>query len=85
MTGTQGAGATPITTDMVNHPPHYTSGGIETISFIKAKLSTEEYCGYIKGNLLKYSSRLGLKGNPIEDAGKIAWYANELKNYLESK
>jgi len=24
-------------TDMVNHPPHYTAGGIETIDFIEAK------------------------------------------------
>ena len=31
--------------DMVNHPPHYTQGGIETIEYIRAKLSPEEYVG----------------------------------------
>ena len=62
--------------DMVNSPPHYTKGGIETIDFIKAKLSPEEYRGYLRGNLLKYASRLGDKDS--DDAGKAAWYADRL-------
>jgi hypothetical protein len=62
--------------DMVNSPPHYTSGGIETIDFIKAKLSDEGYRGYLQGNLLKYASRIGKKGS--DDAGKAAWYADRL-------
>ena len=63
--------------DMVNSPPHYTKGGIETIDFIQAKLSPEEYRGYLRGNLLKYASRLGDKGS--DDAGKAAWYAQRLE------
>ena len=63
--------------DMVNSPPHYTKGGIETIDFIKAKLSPEEYRGYLRGNLLKYASRMGAKGE--DDAGKAAWYAKRLE------
>lgn len=63
--------------DMVNSPPHYTSGGIETIDFIKAKLSDEGYRGYLQGNLLKYASRIGKKGS--DDAGKAAWYAQRLE------
>ena len=62
--------------DMVNSPPHYTKGGIETIDFIQAKLSPEEYRGYLRGNLLKYASRMGAKGS--DDAGKAAWYADRL-------
>ena len=62
--------------DMVNSPPHYTKGGIETIDFIQAKLSPEEYRGYLRGNLLKYASRMGAKGE--DDAGKAAWYADRL-------
>ena len=64
--------------DMVNSPPHYKHGGIETIDFIKAKLTKEEYRGYLKGNVLKYASRAGHKGNAAEDAGKMAWYAQRL-------
>ena len=63
--------------DMVNSPPHYTKGGIETIDYIKAKLSPEEYRGYLRGNLLKYASRMGAKGE--DDAGKAAWYAQRLE------
>jgi|LakMenEpi03Aug12_release.lakeMendotaPanAssembly.Ray.scaffolds.fasta_scaffold718851_3 hypothetical protein len=64
--------------DMVNSPPHYTVGGIETIDFIKAKLSADEYRGYLMGNCIKYSSRLGHKLGSV-DAGKLAWYANKLE------
>jgi len=69
--------------DMVNHPPHYKVGGIETISFIKAKLSKDEYIGYLRGNVLKYASRLGAKSNASEDAGKMAWYSNELAKAMK--
>ena len=81
----QGAGsAIKIEPDMVNHPPHYTQGGIETIDYIKAKMSAEEYIGYLRGNILKYTSRIGLKGSPAEDAGKIVWYSTELKNFISN-
>jgi hypothetical protein len=65
------------TIDMVNNPPHYTNGGIETIDFIKAKLTPDEYRGFLKGTCIKYASRLGNKLN-TDDAGKLAWYANKL-------
>jgi hypothetical protein len=68
---------------MVNSPAHYTKGGIETIHFIKAKLTHEQYIGYLRGNVLKYSSRLGEKGNIAEDAGKLAWYSRELADALK--
>ena len=64
--------------DPVNHPAHYKVGGIETIDFIKAKLTPEEFRGYLKGNVLKYASRAGHKNDAVEDAGKLAWYANRL-------
>ena len=69
-------------TDMVNHPPHYTHGGIETITYIRAKLSPEEYVGYLRGNIMKYTSRIGLKGESAQDAGKIEWYSKELNRFL---
>ena len=64
--------------DNINSPEHYKVGGIETIDFIKAKLTPEEFRGYLKGNVLKYASRAGHKNNAVEDAGKLAWYANRL-------
>jgi len=71
--------------DMVNSPPHYTSGGIETIDYIQAKLTPEEFNGYLKGNILKYGSRLGLRGNDMQDAGKLGWYANRLRETIGNK
>jgi hypothetical protein len=55
--------------DNVNHPPHYTSGGIETIDFIEAK-----DLNYRLGNVVKYVSRAEKKGDPIENLKKARWY-----------
>lgn len=70
--------------DIVNHPPHYTYGGIETIDYIQAKLTREEFAGYLKGNALKYGSRIGKKGDPNTDVGKMLWYVNKLRETLSA-
>jgi hypothetical protein len=58
-------------TDMVNNPPHYTAGGIETIDFIEAKS-----LGYNLGNVVKYITRADHKGDKHEDLCKARWYLN---------
>ena len=55
--------------DMVNSPPHYTAGGVETIDFIEAK-----GLNYNLGNAVKYITRAGLKGDRVEDLKKAKWY-----------
>lgn len=55
--------------DFVNHPPHYTTGGIETIDFIEAKK-----LNYNLGNVVKYITRADHKGNRTEDLRKAKWY-----------
>jgi hypothetical protein len=65
--------------DVVNHPPHYKVGGIEVIDFIQAKLTPEEFRGYLKGNVLKYTSRAGHKDDAGQDIGKLVWYATKLQ------
>jgi hypothetical protein len=55
--------------DEVNHPPHYTVGGIETIDFIEAK-----GLDYNLGNVVKYVSRADQKGNKLQDLEKARWY-----------
>lgn len=64
--------------DMVNHPPHYKVGGVETIDYIEAKLTSEEFSGYCKGNALKYISRANHKKDATEDLRKAIWYLNRL-------
>jgi hypothetical protein len=58
---------------MVNHPPHYTQGGIECIDAIQAALTPEEFRGYCKGNALKYTWRERSKGQD-ESLKKAIWY-----------
>ena len=56
----------------VNHPPHYTVGGIETIDFIEAK-----QLNFNLGNVVKYLSRAGEKdSDPLQDLQKARWYLN---------
>ena len=68
-------------TDNIN-PDHYKTGGIETINYIKAKLTEEEYKGYLKGNIIKYISRAEQK-NGVEDYKKAQWYTNRLVEVTE--
>lgn len=55
--------------DMVNSPPHYKRGGIETIDFIEAK-----QLPYNLGNVVKYITRAEHKGSEVEDLRKAQWY-----------
>ena len=68
--------------DNVMHPSHYTDGGIEVIEYIRAKLSAEGFEGYCEGNVLKYMSRAGKKGDKVEDLKKASWYLNYLIDFL---
>lgn len=61
--------------DLVNHPPHYTQGGIEHSDVVVAwKLD------YFLGQCTKYIARFGKKGlTPevmLEDLLKSRWYLN---------
>jgi len=71
--------------DIVDNPSHYKKG-IETIKIIRAKLTDQEYKGYLKGTIFKYNTRIGLKGSSqdeIDDAGKLRWYAQKLEEFLK--
>lgn len=64
--------------DNVNHPLHYTNGDIECIDAIKASMTTSEFYGYLKGNVIKYLWRYQLKDDPIQDLKKAQWYLERL-------
>ena len=68
--------------DAVNHPSHYTDGGIETIDFIEAKKMP-----YHLGNAVKYISRAGKKdqNKTIEDLQKAVWYIERYIKVLEGE
>jgi len=64
--------------DNVNNPVHYTSGDIECIDAIEASMDHKDFCGFLKGNVLKYMWRYEKKNNPIEDLQKARWYLDKL-------
>ena len=57
---------------------YYAVGGIETIDFIKAKLTPEQYEGFLQGNVLKYAARANYKDCKESDYKKLAYYENLL-------
>ena len=63
--------------DNVNRPSHYASGEIECIYAIKAQMSSEEYQGYLRGNVVKYMWRWREKGG-VESLRKARWYLDRL-------
>ena len=69
--------------DMVNHPQHYTQGGIECIDALKAatvgKRGIEAVC---VANVIKYLWRYEEK-NGIEDVRKAKFYIERLLKELE--
>ena len=65
--------------DPVNHPSHYTQGGIECIDAMVSAFGKEAVATYCRINAFKYIWRSDHKGGK-EDIEKAAWY---LKKYLE--
>lgn len=75
--------ATPEEWDRVSKPHHYSAKSekypdLECINFIEAALTPEEYRGYCKGNVLKYSWRCDHKGATVDDLRKARKYLDWL-------
>lgn len=62
-------------------PDHYKTGGLQVIDILRKKMSTEEFKGFCKGNVLKYVLRADNK-NGVEDLEKAQVY---LKWLIEAK
>ena len=65
--------------DWIN-PEHYKIGGIETIDYMQAKSTPEEFTGHLRLTALKYLSRAGYKpkSDRLEDLKKASWYLDRL-------
>ena len=72
------------TNDAVQHPSHYTHGGIECIEAIKASMTADGFCDYCKGNIIKYIWRWRDKGG-VEDLRKASVYLDWLINAADAK
>jgi len=76
--GNPDEGDTPDPPDPVNHPEHYTVGGIETIDFIEAKR-----LGFCEAQVIKYVSRAEFKSSRLQDLKKAQFYLNRLVEQLD--
>ena len=62
---------------------YYDAGGIETINIIRAKLTPEQFRGFLLGNVLKYSCRVNHKNQALQDVEKAFQYTKWLKEEME--
>lgn len=63
--------------DVVNQPSHYKRYRLEMIDNIRNMSTPEEFKGFLKGNIIKYTARYQDK-NGVEDIKKAEWYINKL-------
>ena len=71
--------------EKVDHPPHYNKGPIECIDAIQSALSPEEYKGFLKGQVIKYTWGCGKKDDPAQEQKKAEWYNSRLIKLLEEE
>ena len=53
---------------------HY-QGAVQPIQLMRAQMSHEAFMGFLRGNIIKYASRLGRKDKDIKETAKILQYA----------
>ncbi len=71
--------------DMVNHPSHYTQGGIECIDALEAAtINLKGIEAVCTANAIKYLWRWKEKGG-IEDLEKSKWYIDRLIKKMEKR
>lgn len=69
----------PIEDDMVHHPSHYKSAGMEAIEVMEAFVP--DFHSYCMGNVIKYVLR-HLQKNGKQDLEKARWYLDRMiKDY----
>ncbi len=61
---------------------YYDAGGIETLEIIRAKLTKEQYTGYLIGNTMKYLCRANFKASRVRDIEKAHIYLTELQKVI---
>lgn len=67
-----------LTEDKVNNPKHYTFGFVECLDAIESALTPEEFRGFLKGQIIKYTWRCDNKGKALEDNLKGMFYLDRL-------
>ena len=63
---------------------HYKEMPIQPWHVMEAVLTKEEFIGFLKGNIIKYSLRAGRKDGS-DDAGKARHYMQKLKEIQDAR
>lgn len=71
--------------DPVNHPAHYTTGGIECIDAIRAALGDEAFIAHCRATAIKHAWRAGRKEKHAEDLRKGAWYLTKAAEVADAE
>lgn len=61
---------------------HYKDMPIQPWAIMESVLTKEEFCGYLKGNIIKYAMRNGRKGE--DDTDKCEHYRQKLKELYKA-
>lgn len=70
----------------MSEPKYYAKDGLSPLSaFEKGLISKEEYIGFCKGNVIKYTIRAGKKDDAISDINKAIDYLEHLKKIFIKK
>jgi hypothetical protein len=64
---------------------HHSAGGIESIDVMQAKLTRDQFLGFLLGNVLKYALRANFKNQWKADIRKLAIYAGRLNDEVNGK
>jgi hypothetical protein len=64
---------------------HYRTGAVECIDAMRAALGEEQFLGYLRGTIMRYTWRLGRKDESKVEAEKIAVYSGWLTDVLAGR
>lgn len=62
---------------------HYKDMPVQPWEVMQVLLTKEEFIGFLKGNIVKYSMRQGRKDS--DDAGKLRHYQQKLREVLDEQ
>lgn len=65
------------------HSSHYHQNGLDPLEVMRRTFPPEQYEGFLRGSLLKYTMRYDRKGQEAEDLEKAEFYSEELKRWKE--
>ena len=77
--------AKPLTDPMVASPAHYATGSVECIDAIESMLTPEEFVGFLRGTIMRYTWRCTRKGAALQDVQKLGWYRDRLERVLAAR